>query len=188
MEQGGGEPEPAGRGKGQNGAGARRERGGRSRSVRGSNLRGDVIRKGLERGGRSVRGLIESYTDFFARVDSEDAIVGHREWLANKDDIYLVYCHLVGAGFSVDAVRRSDRARAYYVLASKRGAQQKSRTVAPVSVGCPNLTPAWIHLVVDECPQYEEGLVKGGREVTLAFVDSDSVHLLPVSGTLPTPT
>ena len=65
--------------------------------------------------------------------------------------------------------------------------EAKKRTVVPVSVGSLDLTPARLCSLVDECPQYEQGLVGLGKEVTLAFVDSDSVHLLPLSGVLPVP-
>ena len=40
---------------------------------------------------------------------------------ATTPQIYLVYCHLVGAGFRVDAVRIGFKAKAYYILASKVG-------------------------------------------------------------------
>ena len=141
----------------------------------------------------------------------------------------MVYCHLVGAGFRVDAVRIGFKAKAYYILASKVGLPPRAlrdeveklradplflrvcaffliaalssqlahkddgaselmkRTMVPISVTSESLTPKRIHLVVDDCPQYEVGLVRGGKELTIAFVDSDSVHLLPVSGTLPVP-
>ena len=77
---------------------------------------------------------------------------------------------------------------------------QVRRTMVPVSVGCSILTPERIHCLVAGCPEGETenhnphgaaaandaaaGGERDGKDVTIAFVDSDSVHLLPVSNTL----
>jgi len=87
-------------------------------------LRGDVLRKvftsskGGSKGKDAARAC-ETYSEFFSRVDAGSEIIESREWLSNKDDLYLVYCHLTGAGFAVEGVLIGQRARAYYIVASR---------------------------------------------------------------------
>ena len=65
---------------------SKRNRRGDSRQVK---LRGDVIRKRFERGGHKLQS-VESYSEFFARVDARSEILESRDWLSNKDDVSFV--------------------------------------------------------------------------------------------------
>ena len=73
----------------------------------------------------------------------------------------------------------------------------KKRIVVPVSTGCFDFTPARMHLLVEKNPAASatetegEGEKKKEKEkeppLTLAFVDADSVSLLPMTNLLQHP-
>jgi hypothetical protein len=82
-------------------------------------LRGDVLRRASEKEVKGKGHYRKSFYDFFNQFDAQDLLEDTRDWLSSRDDIYLVYSQLVGAGYDVDSLLTQQELKAHYLVASK---------------------------------------------------------------------
>ena len=159
-------------------------------------LRGDVLRKKAGRGGwfGADTGIHEDYLAFCARAGIVEGDEGGRQHhaaddpgrtLAGADEIYLAYCHLSAAGFTITDISPNRELGARFIVAKRDACV---RVVVPISTSCACLTPSRMDALVRARPASE--VSKDGKDIsgiTLAFCDNDSVCLLPMANAIVQP-